>query len=208
MKKKYIITFFSIFLICAIIFFIITYKKSKLGNNINVSDKNNILNISSYEAIAQIEVYSNKNTNKYKLKQQYIEPNIFKQEILEPENFKGLTTTFDGTNLVIENNSLNLKTLYENYNCFQGNSLSLIRFIEQFKEKQDVKIEETDEEVIIEINLDETNKYNAYKKLYINKKSNLPTKMEILDVNQNIMVYILYTEIRINNTSKEEVLGN
>ena len=83
MKKKYIITFF---LICIIIFSIIAYKKLNLGNNINSSDKNNILNISSYEAIAEIQVYSNKNTNKYKIRQQYIKPNFFKQEIIEPEN--------------------------------------------------------------------------------------------------------------------------
>ena len=206
MKKKYIITFFYIFLIFIIIFFIIAYKKSNLGNNINSSDKESILNISSYEAVAEIQVYSNKNTNKYLIKQQYVQPNIFKQEIIEPENFKGLTTTFDGTNLVIENNTLKLKTLYENYNCIQGNSLSLISFISQYKAEENPEIEEKDEETIIKIKIDGSNKYEAYKKLYISKKSNLPTKMEILDVNQNLIVYILYREIMVNKTSMDDIL--
>ena len=46
-----------------------------------------------------------------------------------------------------------------------------------------------------------------YKKLYISKNTKLPTKMEILDINENITVYILYNEIKINKTSKEEILA-
>ncbi len=114
MKKKTIFLFF-IFLICLIIL-IFAYKLSKLGNNINKSDDNNILNISSYEATIEVQIYSNKNTNKYVLKQKYLSPDIFKQEVIEPENIKGLTTTFDGTNLILENSILSLKKLYESYN--------------------------------------------------------------------------------------------
>ena len=35
--------------------------------------------------------------------QKYVAPNIFRQEVLEPENIKGLVTTYDGENLKIEN---------------------------------------------------------------------------------------------------------
>ncbi len=205
MKKRKIFLFF-IFLICIIIL-IFTYKLSNLGNNINKSDDNNILNISSYEAKIEVEIYSNKNTNKYILKQEYSMPNIFKQEVIEPENIKGLTTTFDGTNLILENSTLNLKTLYENYNSIHGSSLSLNCFIDEYKNNGG-EIEENGEEVILKTKTDNANKYEMYKKLYINKKTKLPTKMEILDVNENITVYILYKEIEINKTSKEQILEN
>lgn len=206
-KKIYLIAFFIFLAICLILFFIFTYKNFNSGNNISKSDDNNILNISSYEATVEVEVYSNKNTNKYILKQKYFAPNIFKQEVLEPENIKGLTTTFDGTNLTIQNKSLNLETFYENYNNMQGNSLSLISFIEQYKKDERAETTETDKELIIKIKLDKENKYEMYKKLYINRSAKLPTKMEILDINQNTTVYILYREIKINETSKEEVLA-
>ena len=202
MKKKYIIAFFVIL----IIFLFIAYKNKNLGNNNNSSDKVNILNISSYDAVVEIEVFSNKNKNKYLIHQQYIKPNIFKQEIIEPENFKGLTTTFDGTNLIIENSNLGLNMLYEKYDCFQGNSLSLIRFLEELKENKDYKMEDKEEEIIITIKTEGKNKYEAYKKMYINKKNNLPTKMEIIDINQNVTVYILYKEININETRINDVL--
>ncbi len=123
MRKKRIFLFF-IFLICIIIL-IIAYKLSNLGNNINKSDDYKILNISSYEAEVQVEVHSNKNTNKYLLKQKYVEPNIFRQEIIKPENINGLTTTFDGTNLTLEHSNLNLKTVYENYSSMTRKFIKL-----------------------------------------------------------------------------------
>lgn len=208
MKKKYIIALFIFFLI-VIIFVQIAYKLSNSGNNISKSDDSDILSIKSYEAVIEVEIYSNKNTNKYIINQKYHEPNIFKQEILEPENIKGLTTTFDGENLIIENKALSLRKIYEKYNCIQGNLLSLICFVEEYKEADKKEETEKEEEKVIKIELkNSTNKYEKYKILYINKETNLPTKMEILDINQNRTVYILYKEIKINKISKEEVLGN
>ena len=109
-KLLYIIAIF--FIICVILITLICffrkndYKTKEFGNT-NIKSVENIkkyiLNISSYEADISLEVRSNKNTNKYRLIQKYEEPNIFKQEVLEPNNIKGLTTTYDGTNLKIEN---------------------------------------------------------------------------------------------------------
>lgn len=207
MKKKIIFLFFIV-LISIIIFIQIAYKLSNSGNNIIKSDNNNILNISSYEATIEVEIYSNKNTNKYILKQQYIEPNIFKQEVIEPTNIKGLTSTFDGNNLILENNSLGVKKLYENYKYIGGNTLSINSFVEDYLEDRNPEIEELENETRIKVKvLEPSNKYEKYKKIYIDKSTNLPTKMEILDINQNRTVYILYREIKINKTSKEDILA-
>ena len=208
MKKKRIFIILIIFLILIIIFVQIAYKISNSGNNISKSDKFDILNISSYEALIEVQVYSNRNTNKYILRQKYLKPNILKQEVIKPENIKGLTTTYDGTNLVIENKSLNLKDIYEDYNNITGNNLSLVSFINEYNKAENIKNEETENEKVIQIEIKNSkNKYERFRKLYIDKKSNIPTKMEILDINQNITVYILYKEIKINKTSKDDILG-
>ena len=55
--------------------------------------------------------------------------------------------------------------------------------------------------------VDNTNKYNTYKKLYLDKKTAKPIKMEIEDINKKMLVYILYNEIKINSINKEEVLA-
>ena len=55
--------------------------------------------------------------------------------------------------------------------------------------------------------VDSASKYNSYKKLYIDKKTLKPIKMEIQEINKKVLVYILYNEIKINSTNKEEVLA-
>ena len=115
MKNKKIIFISIIFIIFIIIISFFNYKKQNSGNNISksITDyKQNILNISSYEATISVEIYSNKNTNKYIIKQWYSSPNIFKQEVQAPENIKGLITIYDGSKLEIQNTNLNLSKIY------------------------------------------------------------------------------------------------
>lgn len=218
MKNKKLLYIIAIFLIICVIGIITIcffrkndYKTAEFGNTTIKSAesiKEYILNISSYEADISLEVTSNKNTNKYRLKQKYVSPNIFKQEVLEPENIKGLTTTYDGNNLKIENTNIALNEAYENYQYISENSLCLYNFIEDYKRSNYAKCEEKDEMIIMEVKVEKnSNKYIAYKKLYIDKNTGKPTKMEIQDMNKKMLVYILYNEIKINSISKEEVLA-
>ena len=134
---------------------------------------------------------------------------MLKQEIIEPENLKGLTTILEGEKLIIEDKRLSLKKTYDKYKNINGNSLSLIQFLEEYKSATEIEETEQAKEKTIKIKLDKsTNKYEKYKKIYIDKTTNLPTKMEILDINQNRTVYILYKEIKVNKTSQEEMLEN
>lgn len=214
MKKKILIGIVIILMIMGVMFYFFrknNYKTVEFGNNSIKSAesiKEYILNISSYEADISLEVTSNKNTNKYRLKQKYASPNIFKQEVVEPENIQGLTTTYDGTNLKIDNTNIGLNEVYENYKYISENSLCLYNFIEEYKTSNYAKCEEKDDMLIMEVKVENnSNKYIAYKKLYINKNTAKPIKMEIQDKNQKMLVYILYNEIKINSISKEEVLA-
>lgn len=208
MKNKKIIFICVFIIIFIIIISIFYYKKQNSGNNISiiksVTDyKQNILNISSYEATISVEIISNKNTNKYIIKQWYNSPNIFKQEVQAPENIKGLVTLYDGSNLEIQNTNLNLSKIYNDYNCLSNNILSLNSFIQDLKEN-DSECTETENETTIEI--ETKKKYAWYKRLIISKETGEPTKMEILDENKNTLVYILYNEITINSTNKKDIM--
>lgn len=186
------------------------YKTVEFGNNSIKSAENikeYILNISSYEASISLEIVSNKNTNKYKIKQSYVSPNIFKQEVLEPSSIQGLTTIYDGNKLTINNTKFALNKIYENYKYISNNSLCLSDFIEKYKNSNSKKCEENDDCVIMELKVEEESKYTAYEKLYISKKTLKPIKMEIEDINKKMLVYILYDEIKINSVNKEEVLA-
>ena len=211
-KKIIIISLLIILAIALIIFFVKkAYNHSKTGNNISnktVEDiKNYILNISSYEAEIEVTVNSNKNTNKYILKQEVVMPNVFIQEVMEPENIKNLKTIYDGKTLKIENTKLNLSKIYEEYESVTDNTLFLNTFIENYKNDTDANMKTENEEIILECNIQNENKYQVKQKLYVSKSTGKPTKMEIKDINENASVYILYNEIKINSTKKEDILA-
>ena len=194
MKNKKI--FFTITIIIFLIFLIIIFYKnlskiSKIGHT-NTSQEivDNILNISSYEAIIDVRIESNKNQNQYKIKQKYSEANINSQEILEPENISGIKIYKDGQNLVLENSSLNLTSIIENYQYLYDNILDLSSFIEDYKKDDKAKYSEKDEIIM-------TTNYSCQKNLYIDRKTGLPTRMEAVSANKSSRVYILYSEVKI-----------
>ena len=211
-KKIIIISILIITIISLIIFFIKNaYNHSQTGNNISNKSmediKENILNISSYEATIEVTVNSNKNTNKYILKQNSVMPDVFTQEVIEPENIKKLKTIYDGKSLKIENTKLNLSKIYEEYEQIASNTLFLSTFIQNYKNDNQAELYTENDEIILECKVQNDNKYQVKQKLYISKNSGMPTKMEIKDINKNTLVYILYNEIKINSTKKEDILA-
>ena len=198
-KKKMYILIVSAFFIFAIVFIIIfsknNYKTLKNGNNINnqTRDKvyDNILNISSYKATLEVTINSNKNSNKYVLKQSHnVDDDT--QEVLEPENIRGIKTTYNNGTLKIQSNNLNITKVYNDYKNIENNDLWLNSFIEDYKISKEKVVEENEEKIIsIKIN-------NRTKKLYLDKKTGKPTKLVVEDNNQKTVIYIIYNEIEIN----------
>lgn len=201
MNKKY----FGVFVIISIAMIFIYFaffketevKNLEIGNNsTNQEIVDNILKISSYEATIEVEVNSNKNNNKYILKQKYISPNTSEQEVIEPENIKGVKLIKNQNELKVENSSLSLSKLYNNYECMTDNSLDLNSFIEDYKSSDNSYYEENDNEIIMKTESEKNNKYMKYKELYVDKKSKKPTKMEIKDDSKKTAIYILYNEVK------------
>ena len=197
-NKKIIIVLVLVVLIFLILFLLFRNSMSKnlkIGNNSTSQEiVNSILNINSYETKIEVEVKSNKNSNKYIIKQKYkgIEENS--QEIIEPNNISGVKIVKEGKNLRLENSNLNLTSIFEDYQYISDNSLDLCSFIEDYKKGEKSEWKEKDEKIIME-----TNRESKQKILYIDAKSGNPEKMEIKDNNKNIAVYILYKEVSVNS---------
>lgn len=190
-------------LICVIVLFtifqIFHYKNIKTGNNITNKTlqeiESYILNISSYEAEIELNVESNKNSNQYIIRQKFEKPNICYQEVIEPKNIEGLTIKYNGSNLEVSNTKLNLSKIYENYQYITDNCLWLSDFIENYKANNGTILEK--DGVIIMENKCKKNTYIASEKLYIDRKNNKITKLEIEDENNKTRIYINYKEIKI-----------
>lgn len=202
MKKKYWLILLTIVIaIGGIIFYKNRVKDLKSGNNKTSQEiVDYILNISSYEVQVTVTVTSNKNSNKYILKQTYQSPNVSVQEVIEPSNIAGVRIENDGTNLKLENSQLNLNTILENYNYLGDNCLDLYSFIEDYKQDEKAKFEEKDTEIIMKASSNIENIYVQEKILHIDKKTMNPTQMEIKDNQQKTTIYILYNEVKVNST--------
>lgn len=208
-KSKKILIIFLI--ICTLGTSIILIKKGnnkdkniKIGNNSSSQEiVEYILNISSYEAQIDVKVKSNKNSNKYKLKQKYINSQNNEQEVLEPSNIQGVKIIRENDKLKIENTQLSLTKIIENYQEITQNNLDLANFIENYKNNSNSKFKEEENQIVMETTVKTGNKYQKYEKLYVSKKDGKPIKIEIKDTNQNTIIYIKYNEIDIK---KEAIL--
>ncbi len=212
MKNKKLIFIILTIIILIVIFLIIFYKKqakkSEIGNNSSSQEiVDYILNISSYEAEVEIEVTSNKNSNKYIIRQQYVKPNKSIQEILQPENLNGIKIIKNDKELKIENSKLDLNKMWNGYEYVTDNCLDLNSFIEEYKANPSSSYEEKDEQIIMSLEK-ENSKYTKYRSLYIDRKTGKPLKMEIKDDGKKLKIYILYKEVRLNNLEENIIAFN
>ena len=132
---------------------------------------------------------------------------IYKQEVIEPQNISGVRFIYNDETLKIENTTLNLSKIYNDYKYIESNELSLNNFIEDYLEGETSKCYEENGKIILETEIKNNNKYTSNKKLYIDKEKGKIEKMEIEDGTQNDRIYILYNEIEINTVKKEEILA-
>ena len=200
-KKTFFLIAIIIFLIILILIFSINMsKKSKIGHTNNSQEiVENILNISSYNAIIDVKVLSNKNENNYIIKQEYKSQDSNSQEVIEPSNIAGTKIIREGNKLTLENSSLNLSSIIENYQSISSNNLDLSSFIEDYKKDSKADYEENENEIKMYAvgNANNNSDSKCKKTLYIDKKTNLPKQLEIEWTNKNNKVYILYNEVEI-----------
>ena len=200
-SRMFYVSIFLLLIITIIFFIFIRKNKSKnldFGNNKSSQEiVDNILNIESYESKIEAKINSNKNENKYILKQRYDGERNTSQEILEPENMKGIKIIQQGESLKIENNKLELSYILENYNEITNNILDLSTFIKDYKNNENSKWNENNDEIIMGVSSNQEEKI-----LYINKKNGKPIKMEVKDDNKNTRIYIKYNEISLNQNNK------
>lgn len=187
--------------LCLIVFYFFYYKTSKFGNNIINKNEEEIIEyilkqVKTYTANMNVIVYSNKTEIEYKIKQEVSDGKSI-QEVLYPENVKGIKIALEGNCLTISNTELNLEKIYESYEPFLNNALFLNVFIEDYK-KNISNSYVLEDEIILETKIEHnTNTYAQYKELHIDKKSNKIKELIVKDNNKKTRINIKYNDIEI-----------
>lgn len=184
-----------------IIFFIFNYKKIFYGNNISINKKEEIIEKIlngklNYKANIIVRVTSNKNENIYEIMQEETEKTSY-QEVISKGDIEGTKIVYTDNVLKVENSKLNLKKIYENYDPIMNDYLFLSSFTKEYMESTETSLDETDENIIITLKIENANKYIKYKELYVNKDTGIPIKMIIKDSDKQVRVCIEYTSIEI-----------
>ncbi len=212
--KKFIPIIIAIIIILSIIFLLFgknNYNFLNNGNNMSNKSadeiKNYILNMDSFSAEISVTITSNKTIDTYVFNQKF-KGNQYVQELLEPENIAGLRILYDGTNIKVENTKIGISKMYENYKYITSNSLWINTFTNDYKnEANEKKMYEENDTIVLEVKVKNENIYNTNKKLYIDKKTAKPVKMEVQDITQNLKVYILYNKVEINTLQEENIIA-
>lgn len=188
-------------ILCFIIFSFFYYKTLKNGNNISNKSQEEVIDyilndMKEYKANLEVTVISNKTEKIYTMKQEVTQEKSM-QEIISPENIKGIKMELSGNSLKILNTELNLEKIYEQYEPIFTNSLFLNVFVKDYKENVS-KSYEIDDEIVLETELQNTNNtYAQYKELHFDKNSKKITKLIIKDNTKKVRVSIKYNDIEI-----------
>ena len=171
------------------------YKNVESGNNKDIKEiEEYFLNVNSYSAKIKVTVTSNKNVNFYELTQEVELPQMAKQIANSPEELSGVEMMYKDGTLEIKNSKYNLTKIYKDYPYISNNQLFLTSFIEGYRNSEEKQIKEKDNRIEMKYTSG-VNKYNNTQVLYINKTNLKPESLEILDVNKDCKVNILYKEI-------------
>ncbi|MGL5692451.1 MAG: germination lipoprotein GerS [Peptostreptococcaceae bacterium] len=147
--------------------------------------------VQSYTCTAEIEVVGNKGNSSYTLIHTYNKPDNYKIEVLSPEHLKGKTMEYKDDKIIIKNPEINdsielpNKGKNEQY-LFVGD------FIKNYLENEDMVMNFSDNQLVLEANIPGDDKYFNKQILYVSTEKQIPEKMEIIDQEGNIRFTVKY----------------
>lgn len=157
-----------------------------------------IVNMSSYQCIAEVEASGNKSSHNYVFIHSYIKPDYYKLEVLEPENLKGKIMEYKDDKVIISNTDIEDKI--ELPNTEDNKQYAFIGdFIKNYLQNEEVDIKLSNDSLILETTIPGDNEYFNKQILYVNKETKNPEKMEILNAEGKPNFTVKYTEFECKN---------
>lgn len=167
--------------------------------NDEVKIQKKLFEMRSYKCTAVIKINSNKNTIRYKVRQEYVHPSKYRMEIIEPQFLAGVETKSDGSETTISNPGIKGDNLYitENIKAISENSVFLTSFINSYLFSEKATMRKNGEKYILKTESGSKNQYIHFQILTLNQKG-IPETLEMNDLEGRQRMLVTYDEFTYN----------
>lgn len=170
-------------------------KKEYTKEDVYEDFQKQISKVESYTCTARVEAINNKEKTVYIFKHTYKKPNYYKLEIESPKNLKGKTIEYKDDKVIVYNPNNNDAVELENIKD-DGHYLFVGDFIKNYMENKSAVLDLKDDELKIEIEIPGDNKYFNKQILYVDNKTKIPYKMEVLNSEQKAIFKVTYEDFK------------
>ncbi|SEF60475.1 Outer membrane lipoprotein-sorting protein [Caloramator fervidus] len=183
------------------LFFILVFLISCSRKN-NFDDvKQKLINMKSYSAEVEVDVYGNKGVSHYKVVQYFKEPNLVRIETNVPSFLKGKILVFDGRQYFIYHPIINQK--YSIQKLKDDDVFIFLGIIDKkiFLDNSQISYKRIGDKNYISFKVElKDSTYRKYVELFFNQDNMLPEIMTFYDEGENVRVNILYNNFKYNPT--------
>lgn len=191
MKKQWTLLIMILFVTLAV--FVGCKKREATKEEIYSDFQKEISKIESYSCIAEIEVTGNKTSKDYVVEHYYKKPDYYKLKVISPKHLEGKTMEYKNNKIFIKNPEIGDTVELPN----EGNDnqyLFIGDFMKNYLQNEDVKINVSKENLVLETSIPGEDKYFSKQRMYINTKTKNPEKMEIIDKDGKIRFNVIYKD--------------
>lgn len=166
-------------------------------------------NMKSYRCKVELTVTSNKTTSFYTMKHCYLEPDKYRVELEAPDGMKGLTTIYNGPDIITVAPDIQKKFEITDYNAQTKDYLFLPNFFENYykSEQTSVMVDNHDEGeyTVLRADIPGNNIYRCSQAVWFDNLTLLPVKTEIYDLKNEPVIIARFSEFEMNIKLQDEI---
>lgn len=200
--------FLSLFLILILIFSNGCSKPPEKEEDVFYEAQKYFNKMETYRCIADVTIKGNKDIETYKSKHVFKKPDKYVIEFLEPSENQGNIVLYDGKQAWLYNKQIDESFVIKDLEQGGDRNLFLGHFLKNIltNEENILSFDDIDGKgyLILETEIPGNNKYRSKEKLWIDRESYYPYKLNVLDKDGEVTVEVIYSEFKANVKVNDE----
>lgn len=156
----------------------------------------------SYQCRVEISSIGNKGPQKYVMKQWFKKPNMYKLEVVYPENLKGKVTVSNGNKTWIYHPAIEQTWAMQNFDNSEEQNMFLGYFVKNCLNSEAVQMSKKtvgkEEYLVIDTNIPSQHIYFSKERLWLHIDSMTPFMLQTFDSQNQMRLEVKYYEFEYN----------